>query len=344
MASNRLLKEMFRHYHSTMVNLNAEQVATAVAVVACTDFPSLLPPPVASTFKQMQDEISRARAYVVLRREMESDRKVESAIPQLRRMLPKDKRFRSHGKALVFGLWNHMAHERALSRVLNRDPKFRRRSIADHDSNYAKGKFYTRGLLAQGLIAACAHFESFLSVTTRLVLEANPDLLASFKPDGQLSRSTVLSLGSWERFVNHLVDQSVRDVGRGSMVDQIAVLRAKFKVRFPFPSGAAEFINDAEARRNTFVHAGGFVDKAYLKRVPGTRLRPGKPIPIDLRYLVRARYGMMKLVDLIYESGYQRLGGRKPPSEGIPHELAPSASESGGFYLEIRTSRRDLRI
>jgi len=151
------------------------------------------------------------------------------------------------------------------------------------DPHVSFRSWFDRQMAETLLTRAVDGFLTYLADVLAMVYEANPNALPT---EANIPVSLALELDDRDALVRELAGRRVRRLSRKG----IDALNRPFRaLGFPLyrSEGERKSIERAIARRDLIVHSRGIVDRAYLRRVPGSnKAALGAPLPLRSSWAV----------------------------------------------------------
>lgn len=146
----------------------------------------------------------------------------------------------------------------------------------DSDPQLSFRAWFDRQMAETLLTRAAEGFLGYLAGLLALVYEANPTALPR---EMNIPASLALELEDRGALTRELAGRRIRTLARKG----IGALNRPFEaLHFPLYRSPEEraSIGRALAERDLIVHSRGIVDRAYLRKVPGSRTAWGEPLPL----------------------------------------------------------------
>ncbi|MFP4641847.1 MAG: hypothetical protein ACLFPU_06695 [Dehalococcoidia bacterium] len=137
---------------------------------------------------------------------------------------------------------------------------------------------FAKLVYSQQLAMAFAHFDAFLGDTLRTMLNVQPNIL---RKNRQVTWDTIIKLGSWERLIEHMMEDFVYKVGRRSAKEKMDFFLDEFNFDLQLSDQEIDAITEGERLRHLIVHNGGRVNADYLNRTKMKNMNIGDQISID---------------------------------------------------------------
>jgi hypothetical protein len=147
-------------------------------------------------------------------------------------------------------------------------------------------------------------FLTYLADLLAMVYEANPNALPA---SANIPVSLALELDDRDALVRELAGRRIRRQSRQG----IDALNRPFKaLSFPLFRTERErkVIERAIAQRDLIVHSRGIVDRAYLRRVPGSKTRLGEPLALKRSWVVDDSVMLVETAVRVDEAAAERWG------------------------------------
>lgn len=158
---------------------------------------------------------------------------------------------------------------------------------------------FNRIVNSQAYVMAFAHMDAFITDSFRAICRVRPEVMKSEK---KIEWADIISCGSWDKLLTHLIEQSSFQFGWQSVLKRLEFLRNQIGLTISITEEQLRLIDDAELIRNVLVHNGGSVSQEFLERSKRTDLNLGEQIPLTIdstRNIIRT---ISELGNALYKS------------------------------------------
>ena len=121
-------------------------------------------------------------------------------------------------------------------------------------------------------------YDAFLGKLLRVIFCVKPEFLNASQK--QITFSELMSFGSLDEALQHLVEKEIESIIRESHVDQLKWMENKFKLPLRKGLSAWPLFIEITERRNLFVHCDGVVSSQYLTTCRSHKIKLEKGIKL----------------------------------------------------------------
>lgn len=150
---------------------------------------------------------------------------------------------------------------------------------------------YPTILFEMAFIYFVAAFEAYLRDVIEATLRHRPQILKSGK---QMSVEKIIDLQERGNLVAFLAEREVNELSYRSFRDQADYYREKFKLEIAAMADLDELV-EYHARRNLYVHNGGFVNSRYLDAVTDSAAAIGERLEMTQEYWTEAHTALSRV-------------------------------------------------
>lgn len=134
-------------------------------------------------------------------------------------------------------------------------------------------------------IVLCRSIDNFLAYISNLLIVMHRSKHELLRSDEKISYQDILAAETREELIDMLIERRVINLGYKGFVELNDELNKRFKIKICETKSDLKKINELIETRNLFVHAGGVVNRQFLRKVPDSNERIGEKIDLTERVI-----------------------------------------------------------
>lgn len=165
-------------------------------------------------------------------------------------------------------------------------------------------KVHLKILAEMSLVWIVAFQEAFTKEYLRALLIRRPEIIKSSR---QLSYEVILSHGSMEDLLNHVVDREVDELGYKDIDEVADYFQERLGIDLRASFGGWEAVREATYRRNVVIHNRGIANAIYCQKTgcgtPGDRVSP------DVEYCNGTVESVLAFMQAVHQEVAEKFAG-----------------------------------
>lgn len=158
---------------------------------------------------------------------------------------------------------------------------------------------FERVLYFQELVMNFSYLNAFVDDSLRVICKICPEILKRSK---KIEWNAIISCGSWEKIMDHLIERFVReDFSYKSVIERVELLRKEIGLKINYPKNSLSFLEEAELFRNLIVHNFGRINNQYIRKSGRTDLNVDMVVPVTFAYVDKLSYESQLLASIIFK-------------------------------------------